>query len=92
LALDTGFPAPVRLGRLAAVKRRKEKSIVAPHPPMPKKIGTELILSSVSLLIGILLLSIGHYDESRLLFYIGLCITLVGVVMGVTFLFILKKT
>ena len=66
--------------------------MLAPHPPMPKKFGAGLILSSVSLLIGILVLSFGHYDESRLLFYIGMCITLVGVVMGVTFLFILKKT
>ena len=59
---------------------------------MPKKVSTELILSSVALLIGILFLSFGHYDNDSVLLYVGLCIILAGVVMGMLFLFILRKT
>jgi hypothetical protein len=59
---------------------------------MPNKVSTELILSSIALLIGILLISFGHYDNDKVLLYIGLSIVLASVVMGVLFLLILRKT
>jgi hypothetical protein len=70
----------------------KEKSMRSSLHTMHEKVGTGWILCSVSLLIGILLLSFGHYDANRVLFYAGFCITLVGVVTGLTFLVVLKKT
>jgi hypothetical protein len=47
------------------------------------RVGTGFLWTAVALLLGILVLGIGHYSDNRVVFYAGVLITLAGVLNGV---------
>ena len=49
----------------------------------PIPVETSWIFLALILLVGILVIAYGYYQESKLMLYLGLTITLIGVISGV---------
>jgi hypothetical protein len=49
----------------------------------PVSVENIWIFLAVVLLVGILVIAYGYYEESKLVLYLGLTITLIGVISGV---------
>jgi hypothetical protein len=56
-----------------------------------KKVGTAIVIIAIILLIGILLITYSYYQNNNLVLYLGLIITLGGVISGIYRIVILGK-
>lgn len=54
--------------------------------PKNQKVATRSILSAIVMLAGIITMAVGYYQLNKITLYIGLFITIVGVVTGIIFM------
>lgn len=73
------------------LRNQKENYMLARHNRLPRKVGADIVMSTIALLAGILLILYGYYRHSRVMLTIGLLITLAGILLGLLFLLILKE-
>ena len=59
---------------------------------LPKRTATDVLVSSIIILVGVLSISYGYYHHSKIMLYIGLIITLAGVLIGLLFVLISGET
>lgn len=56
-----------------------------------RRVGAALVWTTVVLLLGIVILAIGHYSDNRVAFYAGMFVTLAGVLTGIQQLLLSTK-
>lgn len=59
---------------------------------LPKRTATDVLISSIIILVGVLSISYGYYQHSKIMLYTGLIITLAGVLIGLLFVLISGET
>lgn len=59
---------------------------------LPKRVSTDILISSIIVLVGVLSILYGYYQHSKIMLYIGLIITLSGVLIGLLFVLISGET
>jgi hypothetical protein len=59
---------------------------------LPRRTATDVLISSIIVLVGVLSISYGYHQHSKIMLYIGLIITLAGVLIGLLFVLISRET
>ena len=57
---------------------------------LPNRIATDILISSIIILVGLLSISYGYFRQSRIMLLIGLIVTLAGVLMGLLLILVSK--
>ena len=57
---------------------------------LPNRIATDILISSIIVLVGLLSISYGYFRQSRIMLLIGLIVTLAGVLMGLLLILVSK--
>ena len=57
---------------------------------LPNRIATDILISSIIVLVGVVSISYGYFRQSRIMLLIGLIVTLAGVLMGLLLILVSK--
>ena len=58
---------------------------------LPNRIATDILISSIIVLVGVVSISYGYFRQSRIMLLIGLIVTLAGVLMGLLLILVSKE-